>query len=216
MHPKNTHVALICQQCGAAYEVKPSRAAKSKYCSGACQRAVLAQRTLAKRPVKQCAHCGKTFTRIPNQLKKAKYCSTQCQCAARTGRKIVAPLSRHCVICGEIFEVQKNRPNHRFCSLKCYGESLKGTSPLTDRPAQYTDRRRGYVYIKVPEHPNATKAGYVAEHRLVAEKKIGRYLRPDEIVHHINGDGSDNSPDNLEVMTQAEHARIHRVDGRFR
>lgn len=47
------------------------------------------------------------------------------------------------------------------------------------------------------------------EHRIVAEMKIGRALRPGEVVHHIDGDPRNNAPNNLEVMTQAEHMQKH-------
>lgn len=47
------------------------------------------------------------------------------------------------------------------------------------------------------------------EHRVVAEQMLGRPLRTDEVVHHKDGDGRNNSPDNLEVMTQNEHAKLH-------
>jgi len=46
-------------------------------------------------------------------------------------------------------------------------------------------------------------------HRVVAEQKLRRPLRPGEIVHHIDGNHRNNHPDNLQVMTQSEHIRLH-------
>lgn len=48
-------------------------------------------------------------------------------------------------------------------------------------------------------------------HRIVAEEKIGRPLERGEVVHHINGDIRDNRPENLEVMTRPQHARLHKT-----
>lgn len=66
-------------------------------------------------------------------------------------------------------------------------------------------RKQGpYVYIWCPEHPHATQHGCVFEHRLVMELKIGRYLLPDEVVHHKRG--YRNNPGNLELFeTNAAH-----------
>lgn len=63
---------------------------------------------------------------------------------------------------------------------------------------RYSGKRDNYVKLK-GRHM----------HRVVAEQKIGRALLPGEVVHHKDGDKWNNNPDNLEVMTQSEHARIH-------
>ena len=68
---------------------------------------------------------------------------------------------------------------------------------------------RGYILVWKPEHPNCNNHGYVQEHRLVMENKIGRYLNKSEIVHHINGIKSDNAVENLILLNQSEHTRLH-------
>lgn len=47
------------------------------------------------------------------------------------------------------------------------------------------------------------------EHRRVARVKIGRELQPNEVVHHIDGNKRNNNPNNLQVMTRADHMRLH-------
>lgn len=70
-------------------------------------------------------------------------------------------------------------------------------------------QRRGYVALRRPDHPQADKQGYVKRARLVAEEKLGRLLRSDEVVHHINGVTNDDRPENLEVLPFGEHQRRH-------
>lgn len=69
----------------------------------------------------------------------------------------------------------------------------------------------GYVEIYYPNHPNANKRKTVYEHQLIAEKKIGRFLRKGEVVHHIDMDKSNNNPNNLIVMTNQEHVKLHHM-----
>ena len=46
-------------------------------------------------------------------------------------------------------------------------------------------------------------------HRHIVETMLGRTLKSNEVVHHINGNKQDNNPDNLKVMTRAEHTQLH-------
>lgn len=57
-----------------------------------------------------------------------------------------------------------------------------------------------------PNHPNKSLKGWQYEHRLIAEQKIGRYLRSDEQVDHINEIKDDNRPENLQVLTAHDHS----------
>lgn len=59
----------------------------------------------------------------------------------------------------------------------------------------------GYALVKMRDHPNCDRHGYVREHRLVMEQCLDRYLLPCEVVHHKDDDKLNNSIDNLEIYS---------------
>ncbi len=71
-----------------------------------------------------------------------------------------------------------------------------------------TRHHKGYVLVWTPSHPRAHN-GYVFEHVLVAESKIGRFLLDDEVAHHDNEIKDDNRPENIIVMKRDEHSKHH-------
>jgi hypothetical protein len=129
----------------------------------------------------------------------------------RASKPRLPRVDRVCRTCGKSFSVIGSvaaRGAGTACSFACR------TFVGSDNPKWRGGRivgQKGRVSVYAPGHPGAKQRGgrYMFEYRLIAESVIGRPLRDDEVVHHINGDSTDNRPENLQVMTPSEHSRLH-------
>ena len=137
---------------------------------------------------------------------RRKYCSAKCRGRAQT--------------------VRLNRTGKRHTAAS---RAKMGTNPATrERSSQWKGGRYqngdGYWFVMIELLPpemqalarQMTKGLYIQEHRIVAAATIGRPVTKGEVVHHINGEKTDNRPENLIVTTRANHSQEHReIEKRF-
>ena len=143
------------------------------------------------------------------------YCTPRCRWVWHNHNRTLTPNAIYdCEICGKHVEkwvsparVKDGTYSNRFCSRACAGTWRTGVNhPQWDGGRQID--REGYVLIYCPKHPYACNRGSVREHRLIMEKKIGRYLKPSEVVHHKDGNRSNNKTSNLILFkNHAEHMK---------
>jgi HNH endonuclease len=90
--------------------------------------------------------------------------------------------------------------NLHYHRWRRYGNPLMVTKPPKKDGEARIDTE-GYLRLRGGFHV----------HRQVAAEKLGRPLRKNEIVHHIDGNKTNNAPDNLEIVgSRAEHIKHHR------
>ena len=124
-----------------------------------------------------------------------------------------------CPQCGLAFYHRKGA--RKFCSVACYRKwQRRYPNKTTFQPGQdpgnrmrvgsvriRTRHKRGGVrraWVKVAE-PNIWRSRAVVEYE-VAHGRIPKGM----VVHHKNGDKLDDRPENLEVLSRADHLRTHR------
>ena len=108
-------------------------------------------------------------------------------------------IRKTCPHCGVMFMGTHKAVN---CSRSCSASSRVGEKNSHWKGGITTRGSDGRVFVK-------HQGRYVLRYRLIAAQMLGRPLREDEIVHHIDGNSSNDVPSNLSVMRQSEHALEH-------
>lgn len=166
----------------------------------------------------KCLTCKKDgFRNKPNR----KFCSKNCYYIFRavnykqekspSWKGGICNTEIKCLQCKKIV---KRNIHRKFCSRVCHYHynQLNGIKARAKNGMWKGGRIGGngmYISLLLPEHPYARKNGYVHEHRVIMESKIGRYLLEDEVVHHINEKKDDNRISNLMLMNKKEHDKFH-------
>lgn len=161
--------------------------------------------------VKPCIRCGSdVFGKYQSQLDLKRFCR---ECGVREGaRQKDRKVNARCVICNKEFKVKlskyiKHNGKYIHCSMKCAQVTRikKVSGNLHPRWKEVKSKPGGYVSYKKDGHTR-----YI--HRDIMEEFLGRKLLRTEIVHHKNHDRKDNRIENLELMTNSEHVRMHFIE----
>ena len=91
---------------------------------------------------------------------------------------------------------EEHKRNMRAGMIKKWERDARGT---TQKSTGYVEFTRGINK-------------YRGVHVVKMEEKIGRELLPNEVVHHKNGIKNDNRMENLQLMTNEEHSRLHALE----
>ena len=159
--------------------------------------------------IASCATCGKEVRQYPSQPRK--YCSRACR---DVGLATGPSVELTCGTCGGRYRVIPSKAaRSKFCSRSCAAQTKRpGRPPSPIGSTSIT--AYGYVAVRVESGHWAAQANTnrALQHRLVMAEMIGRPLRPEENVHHINGVKTDNRPANLELWVRSQPCGQRVVD----
>lgn len=107
----------------------------------------------------------------------------------------------------------KPHDSNGMCGMHAQRQRRYGDPYYVTSPEVFREKCRQAALDCKPAKPTTyKKLNGRHQHRVVAEQMLGRPLKRGEIVHHIDGNKHNNSPENLAVMTQADHLRLHHAE----
>lgn len=195
MSQKGKYIQRVCCSCGKEYFAHANKL-NSKYCSRRCS-----GKANNRKPQIQARICPICSTEFQPKQSKIIYCSIQCKNESQRIEKEFT-----CAYCGKVFyrkpsDARKNKTGNFFCDNDCRIKWWRGERHNWWKSGFHF--RLGYKVVLQKHHK------YKFEHRLIMEEHIGRKLSRDEVIHHINGNRLDNRIENLVIMTNEEHGRLH-------
>jgi len=143
------------------------------------------------------------------------YCHGHYQRLLRNGAVSEEPLRKPGRLCS-VDDCPRLHKAKGYCAAH-YKRVIATGDPQSDRPIREVAGEgfihHGYWIVGVPKELRQLIGGAakVGEHRLVMALHLGRPLLPDEVVHHRNGNRTDNRIENLELWSTA-HPKGQRVE----
>ena len=96
----------------------------------------------------------------------------------------------------------------RFPKSYVSGHQFKGYLNINWNNGQYITLR-GQVFLKRPQHQNADKRGYIRRSIYNMSKYLNRPIKNNELVHHKDGNPTNDDIDNLVIISRQTHASLH-------
>lgn len=136
---------------------------------------------------------------------------SQVECAARFGttQKVIWRAMKKMGI-NSRKAIKRNQTGESNSSWKGGRVLVNYKTPNGHRFFSNRNENKGYYMVRMPDHPNAGKNGYVFEHIVIALSAVCREkLNADECVHHIDFVKTNNAPDNLLICNKDKHREYH-------
>jgi len=189
---KKRRVSLICRICSTPFDAQKCRVNNQKecFCSKACADIAIRKPRLEKK----CLNCGEVFKYLESRTKhtNVSYCSERC---CKEDKK--PSDNRKCRNCEATFSSKKSQVKSgrgKYCSKSCYSSHAVGENS--------TKFKHGFSVFK-----------HIDRSIIDSTCSVCRKIRKLDI-HHIDGDGFNNSTSNHIAICRSCHMRTHSISGK--